>query len=107
MLHGSVLESHSIDLTRSRVELAPSAPAAGSVVRRTVVFEEVSLLKWTGTSFGSAALRVSVIGLERLGPGEPWRVYLRNGDFGELELTCARVMCGGDEVTGIGRSYRH
>jgi hypothetical protein len=100
VLHGSILQSHSIDLANSRVELAPKdAPS--------VRFESLTILKWSGTGSPTSAMRVAVVGLERLGAGEPWRLYLKSENTGELELTCARVLCEGAEVTGIGRSYRH
>lgn len=106
-LLGAVLESHSIDLAAGRVELVPVERGHSAAGRRTVAFESVSAFKWTATTPRGRELFVSIIGLERLGPEEPWRLYLRSENGGELELTCARVSFGGAEVAGVGRSYRH
>jgi len=100
VLHGSTLKSHSIDLANGRVELAPDGLPS-------IVFETVTILKWSGSASAATGMRVSVIGLERLGSGEPWGLYLKGENSGERELTCARVICDGAEVTGVGRSYRH
>lgn len=104
-LHGSVIEKHTIDFARKRVELMPSSE--GTSNSQPISFENVALLKWSGSGSSSATIRIAVIGLEKLGQGEPWRLYLKTADGAELELTCGRVTSGGEEITGIGRSYRH
>jgi hypothetical protein len=106
-LQGAILQSHSVDLALGRVELVPSPAEGPSAPALPVVFENVTLLKWDGLPGRVMAIRVFSIGLERLGAGEPWRLYLHCENAGELELTCERVVCGGSEVTGVGRSYRH
>jgi hypothetical protein len=104
-LHGSTFERHTIDLAQNRVEIIPSREAEGESA--PIAFENVVLLKWSGAESTSAKIRIGVIGLEKLGQGEPWRLYLKTFDGAEIELTCGRVTSGGEEVTGIGRSYRH
>jgi hypothetical protein len=104
-LHGSTIEKHTIDFARNRVEIIPSREAHSEPA--PISFESVVLLKWSGADPASARIRVGIVGLEKLGPGEPWRLYLKTADGAELELSCARVTSGGEEITGIGRSYRH
>src|SRR5438552_18578685 len=88
-LHGSAIERHTIDFTQNRVEIIPSREEEGESA--AIAFENVVLLKWSGVGSTSAKIRISVIGLEKLGPEEPWRLYLKTADAVELELTCARV----------------
>lgn len=98
-LQGATLETHSMDLGRSQVQLA--------VPSHTVIFDGIISMKWVSSQAGPAVLTLSTVGLERLGPGEPWRLYIRTPDGTELELSCRAVSCDGEEVTGVGRSYRH
>ena len=102
LLQGASAEAHSIDLGSGFVELVLAKPA-----RHTLRFEKISHLKWTGPDSRSASLDFSVVGLEKLGPSESWRLYARTPEGAELELTCASVSCDGMEVTGVGRAYRH
>lgn len=102
-LQGANISEHRIDLRSNCVELVvPASPLA-----RTVVFESLLSLKWSNTSAGTTVFTLSTIGLEKLGPGEPWRLYIRTSDGAELELSCRDVSCDGTAVTGVGRSYRH
>jgi hypothetical protein len=104
-LVGATIDSHSVDLANGIVELA--SPSISGGAPQQVKFEGVAILKWTSSTNPCGRLSISVIGLEKLGPGEPWRLYIRTSDGGELELTCRSVRGDGEEVTGIGRSYRH
>jgi hypothetical protein len=98
-LHGAVAERLDVALDAKRVELA----AAGHVV----VFEGVTRLAWrSGTPAPLARFVVRTLGLERLKPGDVWRLLLAPEDGTELELACARVTCDGVEVQGVGRSWR-
>ena len=106
VLQGSRIAAHSIDLTGNRVEVVTSPKAMGAPAH-SVCFEGVTALKWSGASPGSSLMILSVVGLEKLGVGEPWRLYISTAQGAELELTCRAAMCDGAEVTGVGRSYCH
>ena len=102
-LQGASVSAHRIDLRSNSVELVvPAGPAT-----HTVVFENLLALKWSNTPATPTVLTLSTVGLEKLGPGEPWRLYIRTSDGAELELSCRDVSCDGTAVTGVGRSYRH
>lgn len=106
-LQGADVETHSIELGGGRVRLVTAARSRRERAACTVVFDRVTSLKWVGTSERASVLTLSTVGLERLGPGEPWRLYVRTLEGAELELSANAVSCDGEEVTGIGRSYRH
>lgn len=102
-LQGASIREHRIDLRSNCAELViPSAPEP-----RRIVFENLLALKWNNTSAVPSVLTLSTVGLEKLGPGEPWRLYIRTSEGAELELSCRDVSCDGTAVTGVGRSYRH
>ncbi len=102
-LQGASVSEHRIDLRSNCVELVvPATPRA-----RSVVFASLLSLKWSNTSGIPTVLTLSTVGLEKLGAGEPWRLYIRTSDGAELELSCREVSCDGAAVTGVGRSYRH
>ncbi|MDQ6719005.1 MAG: hypothetical protein M3Z17_11760 [Gemmatimonadota bacterium] len=102
-LQGASISEHRIDLKLNSVELVvPASPRA-----LAIVFEDLLSLKWSNTSATPTVLTLSTVGLEKLGPGEPWRLYIRTSDGAELELSCRDVSCDGAAVTGVGRSYRH
>jgi hypothetical protein len=98
-LHGAVAERVDIALDAKRVELA-----AGG---RLVAFEGVTRLTWrSGSAAPLARFVVRTLGLERLAPGDVWRLLVGPEDGTELELACMRVTCDGVEVQGVGRSWR-
>ena len=102
-LHGAQLNEHRIDLQARRAELIlPGTPRP-----RTIAFKGILALKWSSTSATPAVLTPATVGLEKLGPGEPWRLYIRTPDGAELELSCREVSFDGAAVTGVGRSYRN
>lgn len=105
-LQGAQLETHSALLAQNVVELSVrrDGDAGGSV--RSVRFAAVISYRWTAGASGSP-VTFSIVGLERLGENEPWRLYVRTEGASELELSCGNVSCDGDAVTGVGRSYRH
>lgn len=107
LLHGARIDAQSIDLGGNRVELVISRGTAPNGELTSVTFERVAALKWSGASAASPSMTLSVVGLEKLAPGEPWRLYVSTAQGAELELTCGTVSCNGLEVTGVGRSYRH
>ena len=107
LLYGSELASHTIDLSSGRVALLPAGEKTPVALNRSIAFERVRMLKWTGHTDAGAGMRISIVGLERLGAGEPWRLFLQLDGSAELELTCDSVFCRGEEVTGVGRSYRN
>lgn len=107
-LHGADVETHSIDLAGISVRLVTAADSRRERAVRTVVFDRVTSLKWSSSAErASSVITLSTVGLERLGADEPWRLYIRTPDGAELELSALSVSCDGEEVTGVGRSYRH
>jgi hypothetical protein len=109
-LHHAVFEEHRIDLATNRFELTAASSHTEPGKRISLIFEGVTAFRWHSKPASSASIDPSIVGLERLGAAEPWRLYLSLPGGGEIELTCARILSGGTdgaEVTGIGRSYRH
>jgi hypothetical protein len=108
-LHRATLHGHNFDLAASRFELNTTAPGESDGPSMKLVFDDVTNLRWIrnpeNDPDGSPTI-LAIVGLERLAPGEPWRLYLRPSSGGELELACVRVTCDGIQVTGIGRAYR-
>jgi hypothetical protein len=107
-LHLASLDGHNFDLGASRFELNTSAAGQGRAGSMTLVFEDVTNLRWVRRAEDvptGSATTLTVVGLERMAPGEPWRLYLHPSSGGELELACSRVTCDGVEITGIGRAY--
>jgi hypothetical protein len=102
-LYAASIGEHTIDLRSSCVRLV--VPAGH--LTRIVVFENLISLKWSNASALPTVLTLATVGLERLGAGEPWRLYIRTSEGAELELSCGAIFTDGVEVTGIGRSYRH
>ncbi len=101
-LQGARLDAHSLSLDQNAVALSVTGGAAS----HSVVFSAVTGYKWTPASPASD-ITLSVVGLERLGETEPWRLYIRTDGGTEVELSCGSVRCDGVAVTGIGRAYRH
>lgn len=104
-LHRAHLNRYHIDLASGRFELTASTPEGGKPPL-TIVFEGVTAFRWRSESTLASLLQVEVVGLERLGPGEPWRLYLSPRKGSELELTCGAILRDGIEVTGVGRIFR-
>jgi len=118
-LHRAALEQYTIDLAAHRFELTAINTHAGRNERVSLIFEGVIAFEWhskpanagaagdSGSlSASSVPIEPSVVGLERLGSTEPWRLYMSLSGGSELELTCTRILSGEVEVTGVGRSYR-
>jgi len=105
LLHTSLVELEKVLLSARSVELTVSPADGGS--RRTITFSDVMIMKWNPAPATNSISAVRTVGLEKLGAGEPWRLYAQTSDGSELELTCRAILCDGVEITGIGRSYRH
>jgi len=105
-LYGSHIERHSLDVTAKRLELAIVRPEHDHAERVSLVFEGVTQFRWQCDSPAPyERMDLPIVGLERLAPGDVWRLYLNPGPGVTLELSCARITCDGAEVQGVGRSY--
>ncbi len=104
-LHGAVIGAHHLDLSAGRLEFSVKTTKddAQSV---TLIFAGITILNYRGGGTGASAAEIAVIGLERLGSGEPWRLYVEMRNAAELELTCRDIHFGDIQVAGVGRSYR-
>lgn len=107
MLHRSQVERHALDLKAKRLELA-IMPTDGDVTgRTTLIFDGITQFRWQCDSAAPYdRMELSIVGLERLAPGDVWRLYLHPCRSATLELSCARITCDGAEVLGVGRHYQ-
>lgn len=103
VLFGAAVDIRSVSLSEGRVELTVMAAAA----RRAIVFGEVGMLRCRMAASSTHRALLDSVGLEKLGAGEVWRLYAQASDGAELELSCNVIFCDGQEVGGIGRSWRH
>ncbi len=69
-------------------------------------FDGLSTFRAWGGAASQGSVALLIVGLERLAPGEPWRLYVKTSNGNELELACRAIVSDGDDVSGIGRSYR-
>jgi hypothetical protein len=106
-LHGAAFAGQRLDVARAEMHLEFGRDGHRPPLRLRCA--GVSRLQWTcgaAPDSTSAGEHVATVGLERLGPAEPWRFYFGLGGGSELELACARCWWNDREIVGLGRSYR-
>jgi hypothetical protein len=102
-LYRASLEEHHLDVVSGRFVLL-ARNRAGEVLR--VGMDGVTSFRWTTSSpRPPGALELAIVGLERLGPAEPWRLYFNPSPGTELEVTSLRMTCNGEVLSGTGRRY--
>ena len=106
VLYGSRIEGHALDVTTKRLELAIVRTEHDGAARVSLVFEGVTQFRWQCDSPAPyERMDLPIVGLERLAADDVWRLYLNPRPAVTLELSCARIICDGAEVQGVGRSY--
>ena len=111
-MHRASLLTQEIDLGASRFSITVSGGESAAATGVSGSFEAVTIFRWhqqQASAVKPAAAgptTISVVGLERLAEGQPWRLYLRLESGGELEISCSRIIWGKNETTGIGRAYK-
>lgn len=106
-MHRAAVVAQQLDFAAAELRLGVRREPTGGVFRLRC--EGVSRMQWLGDGASAepgGEVTIATIGLERLGPGEPWRFYLRLLPTSELELACARCWWNDAEVAGVGRCYR-
>ena len=104
LLLGAEVEVESLKLAAGSVRM--SVRSEGNEAT-TISFDGVTKMTWKAPGPRAESQTVAVTGLEKLGTGEVWRLYVQATSGAELELSCRAIDCEGREVTGLGRSYRH
>jgi hypothetical protein len=102
-LYRATLVEHHLDLVSGRfVFLARTRTQ--EVLR--VGMDGITSFRWSATTARPGeGFQLSIVGLERLGPVEPWRLYVSSGPATELEVTSFRMTCDGEALAGTGRRY--